>query len=560
MATVFMVFAMLFLGSLLFFCCFYLFASQQQLVHWFTGLNPCFYKNATWGNDFFTPAVKSIGNRYCLLAIAIILPSLYFLVRRFSKRTARTIQVSFEITDLLLSGLIIALTAALWNWGNHLALPAPDEVFSAQNAASIHPFQAIAYYMLPNNHLLFNFLNNTLFHAADDKIITGRFISYAAYAATLSALFFWFKNRFNNRWLAIIACMTMALQFQIWGFSFQARGYELYLLAEWGMVISLFAWISSENGKWLYINTICCAAGYFCMPSFLYFHLAQMVFLGIYQITYKQKGLLIWKFQLATLALTFLLYLPVLCFSGLSSISENNYVQPMGAYLHTGRWPYAVWMFQNIGPLLTHIFSDYNWNNIPVSLLLYFAPIALLFCGTNRYFRLLGIFYCSIWITFFIVSIGMKRLPFERNLIGHHSVTLAGVLILFFWLATILANIVRNKPVAWIAFSLLSSGMALHFFNTNQSYLKETLYEFNVNALYKEKSEWLDIIPAGSKAAFSDEEFYTYYICKKKGCQVSKCAEGGETFYVKQVFEKIHDSDKYVLSKKFYGNEIWKLK
>ena len=71
-------------------------------------------------------------------------------------------------------------------------------------------------------------------------VTTGRFLSLLAYYALFMVIFHWLQEQFQNRWLAFLASIILMLQFPVWSFSFQARGYELYLLMQWCVYLSLF--------------------------------------------------------------------------------------------------------------------------------------------------------------------------------------------------------------------------------------------------------------------------------------------------------------------------------
>lgn len=234
----------------------------------------------------------------------------------------------------------------------------------------------------------------------------------------------------------------------------------------------------------------------------------------------------------------------------------------MGAFQKTGSVAFIRWMLPNFTTYIHHMFSDLQVNRVPVSLLLFFLPLALLLFRRKRYSVLLGLFYVCMWLSFFVVASVMKKLPFERNLTGHYSLTLACVLLLCYELSDLLAGIGK---AAWVKMSMLTCILLLfgmHFLRSNPVSLKDTLYEYDVNGYYKDKVDWLRSIPAGSTVACSDEDFYSGYLCKLKGCSVSKCPDGEETYFIKEAFEYIPlpYAEKYVLAKKYYGNEIWILK
>ena len=500
---------------------------------------------------------------YCMIALAVAATGTWYLLKRirgFDLIKKNTITVSFNWSDLIPVLICLGVTTTLWIWGYNKAFPAFDEVFSAQNAAGIHPFQCISYYMLPNNHVLFNLINNVLFHPSVDKVVTGRVISLLAYSTFAVSIFFWLKQVLQNRWMALMAAITLAHQFFVWGFSFQARGYELYLLFELGMFISLFCYIRRAHHRWLFLNLLCTALGYFCLPSFLYRHVAQMLFVVLWQLVYRKKEAGFWKYQVAALVLAFIFYLPVLSFSGLESITRNNYVVPMSSGKTVGT--FVTWLGAGFPPYIVHLFSDIHWQTFNINLILFFLPLLLLFAKKNKVHFLFGLFYLSLWLTFFLIVIAMKRLPFERNLICHYSLTLLGVLLL----AHLISEAVKKGAMAiilkWIFFPAILAFFIVHFISTNEFFLRETLYEYDVNGMWQFKTNELAAIPAGSTVAFSETEFYSCYICRKKGCMVSKCATGNEAYYIKLVFDSLPPASagKYVLMSTIDGNEVYKRK
>ena len=520
--------------------CWYLFSGYQALVRWYLGLNDCFYRCQTWSTDFFTPGIKSDGNMYCIIAMAIASAGLVYVFRREqpTKKSATPLVIQIGgLPDIALSASLLIIAAVLWAMGNKATLPALDEVFSAYNSAGIHPFQAVSYYMLPNNHVFFNFLNDVFFHSFPDKVATGRAISLVAYCMVIISVFAWFRKILANSWLAFLVAIAISLQCPVWGFGFQARGYELYLLAEWGLLISLFSYLAAGNKRWLYINVICCCIGYFCMPSFLYMHATQLVFMLVYMSVYRSKDTAFWISQLAAVGITYLLYLPLLCFSGLAALVSNSYVAPMKGFQQKGLGEFLQWTSSIFRNDIEHIFSNVHWGAFSFDLALFCLPLTLLLKRNHKTSRLLGLFYISMWIVFFLMVVVMKRMPFERNLIGHYSFTLAAVSIVAAWLAGAWSQKENARIAGSIAFAAMMVLLSFHFYFTNDSFKKITLYEHDVNEAYKHFTEGLRDIPAGCTVAFSDEGFFARYYCEKKGCTVTACATGNETYYVKEFYE-----------------------
>jgi hypothetical protein len=455
--------------------------------------------------------------------------------------------------DFLCILFCIGVTIVLWLIGNRAAPPAYDEVFSAENIAGIHPFQAVSYYMLPNNHIFFNFLNGTIFHPFADKVATGRLLSLVAYSGVIVTLFLWLKGLIKNRLVAVIVSLALATQFPVWGFGFQARGYALYLLCEWGALIALFSYLQHRHASKLYVYALCCVAGYFCLPSFLYLHLSLVVFMAFYH----RKDRAFWRLQLFILATVFILYLPTFCFSGIDAIIKNKYVGPMNHYKTTGE--FMQWMFPVFGDFINNIYSGIKLGNTSLGITLLLLPLAMLFAKRNSPTFMLALFYLVLWTLFLLMTIAMKRLPFERNLVFHYSYTLFCDLWVIYWITGLLIKDVRWAPPA-VAIAAAASGY--HYIKTNNTSLKEGLYSYDVAAHYQSVNEGLKFIPAGSTVAFSDEGFYCCYLSRKQGCIVHKCPSGRETYFVKNREEQLPGvlSGKYVLASSFNDYEIYKHK
>ena len=218
------------------FCAFYVSTGYYHLVSWYTGLNNCFYRHGQWTTDFFSNKTKDAGNLFCIPAFIIALAGAWLMIRKLKagyKRPTEYLEISLRKADVAVAALLVLLSVVAWFWATTLAFPSNDEVFSAVNCAGLHPFQTVSYYMLPNNHLFYNFINNLLFHFVADKVASGRFLSLLFYLAIVLVTFSWLRGLLKSRWLAFLIVVALALQFPVWGFASQARGYELVTLASW---------------------------------------------------------------------------------------------------------------------------------------------------------------------------------------------------------------------------------------------------------------------------------------------------------------------------------------
>jgi hypothetical protein len=166
--------------------------------------------------------------------------------------------------------------------------------------------------------------------------------------------------------------------------------------------------------------------------------------------------------------------------------------------------------------------------NICLGLLL--LPLSLFIGKRDRIKTLLGCFYVLMWVLFLGMVLAMKRLPFERNLIGHYLVSVAfGLIAVYYLLYWLLGSRTLPKLLSIMA---VSTGTLLFFNNMHSVFLKNLLYEYDVNYVYRLLEEKLSVIPPGSTIAFSDESFYCYCICQAKGYHVSLTPNGHEAYYV----------------------------
>lgn len=545
---------LIFLAGIIFFSYSYLVRDHDRVMRFYFKLNSCFYKAADWHASVFTYPVKAIGNICCICAIIISILGIIYYLRKPVRQNEGSAFFIIGWRDALCIVLLLIMAVALQQWASGLEHWAYDEVFSARNIAGIHPFQTMSYYMLPNNHILFNLINNLLFHTATDKVHTGRIISLFGYCVLGITFFYWFKGVMKHRLVALIATVVVMAQFPTWIFAAQARGYELYNLFEVGMVISLLAYLRSSDTCWLTINALCCVAGYYCIPTFFYFHVAQLLFMVIYQLIYREWQLAFWKYQLISCLTVFLLYLPAICFSGLDSLIANRYVTPgttsTAEYFKTD-------FLDKVNFFIDHFFSDVHIGHFSLNLILFLLPLTLLF-NKNKTFRLMGLFYIVMWVAFSGIAIHMRRSPFERNMIGHYTLTLALLLLAVYQLFSFKTGALLRNAL----FSIAGILLLVHFIRTEKAMIADNCpYSYDVNQRYKLVSDGLASIPPCSTLFCDDEGFYCSYICQKNGCIIHKCSTGDEQYFIKQQDEPpLPAYANYKLVKKVEDYEVYERK
>lgn len=551
--------AFLFLSSVLFFAIFYLGSSRQALSAWYLGLTDYFYKRDLWLTDFFTPGVKRAGNIFCWAAIGIVAASIYKLYKRVVTKTVAekgVYRCSISFNDFCCALALSGICFGLWLWGNSALHPAFDEVFSAVNCAGGHPFVALSYYMLPNNHIGFNLLNSILFHFSDDKLVTGRVLSLAAYLILVLSVYGWFATFMRYRISAFLGAIVVALQFSVWGYGFQNRGYEWYTLATFLAFISAlqFSWTNKKH--WLQLNTIACIVGNCCVPTFFYYQVAQWIFLGVLPGTFSRSAF--WRAQIIILCIVFLFYLPALCFSGIGAFIANPYVSSagdLGAVVNKS----GVYIVEFATYCYSGMVSEYNFMN----LLFFLAPALLLFrWKRDRYFARAGAFFIVLWLMVFIVVFAMRRYPYLRNMAGHECISLTLFIAVVYWLTNKLSHRLKIRAAGVLLFAATATGLAAHFIEVNSSRFQNLLYNYNTTEKYTAISDAVAQLPEAATLACTNESFYAWYMAYKRGMKPTQLPTGNERYLIKQADEHVAAGimDRYTFHLAFDSYELYQKK
>jgi len=510
------------------FCCFYLLSDYKSLVIWFLKMNDCFYSSKHWQDNFFSPGVKKQGNIYCIAGLIVCLLLLYLLSKQW-KRAAETLKFRFAKQNLWYVSLCMLLSTAAWIWGNSLVHQSFDEVFSAINCASLPPFQTLSYYMLPNNHILFNLLNSTLFIFADDKVFTGKLISLACYLGTVLVMFSFWTGFVKNKLLLTVITVVLALQFPVWGFGYEARGYALYTFMAWLSFYSLVQYIHTNHQQWLYYYAVAVVAGYWCLPTFLYFHSAILIFGLLWTVYTCAWDVCFWKMQLIIVSAVFLLYLPAICFSGIHALSGNPYVS---GHIMTWKEFYISTRvsFNNYLSFFSSSFTKHHSGDVALFLL----PLSLLCFYRNRMAVLCGLFYVALWSSCIGVAFAMKIYAIDRTLSGHISISFGLTIYSFYLILQKLNSVVKSPLFTDTVLMILLILQGIRFGIGDKMNADFALYNNDINIKYDLiVHEGIDIISKGSTIAFSDECFYWYYQCERRGFIVNKHISGNEQYFVR---------------------------
>jgi hypothetical protein len=473
------------------------------------------YAQDSWESTFFTEAVKSQGNLFGGVSFLLSSAAMFIVLKKLKK-----IPAALQIMDIELhflrdwipaTSLLLGLTG-LWVYGNCNIQMAYDEAFSAVFVADAHPFHGLSYYMLPNNHVLFNLINNLIGAHLSNLVLTGRLISLFAYIGLGCILYLWFKRIVQNPWVAVAIVFAASSLLPVWGFSFQARGYMLLLCASWAAFISIQIYFEGRRRFWLVLLSASCFVGYTTLPSFLYFHLSALCFAVFLQFRMKEIDWDFWKSQVWIGVLVFLFYTPALTFSGIAAFSENRYVRPTDM-LHID------FAHQFISQLPEY--ANYGISNVLdarsiAGPLIFVLPLLLLPFAKNRTIKQVGLFAAVLFLTSLLIIIAMKATPFYRTLIFHLQFGIvAGFLLVIegFQRISVFWNNRRKDLIVIVAF------FALSVFQTNRNlpFMSYTLYYYDINGTHASLIEFFDHIPENSAVTTSDEAFYFKVLCAQRG-------------------------------------------
>jgi hypothetical protein len=511
------------------FCIYYLTRSHLQLREDYLRLVRCMYRQPLWEEGFFNQETKTAGNRYAVIGLisGCALAAWSWLWRRKLSPGFGAI-IGFAAAHRYSLLLLSLITGILWLWGFKTSVPAYDEVFSAVNCANVHPVQTVAYYMLPNNHILFNLINNLLFHPVYDKVLTGRIISGIAQLAFAALMYWWLFKMLNSRLYALLYTTLILLQFPVWGFSFQARGYGLYLLCAMAGIIGLTRYFKDGSRLWLGIHMLAVITGFCIMPSFLFWYVGMMCVAAGYFVRKRHVDMLFLGTQAFAAMCIYCFYLPGICYSGLSAFTDNQYVRILPTSW-TDYWPQ---LGRDINATIQYSFGGNVDARSTLYTVLFYAPLLMApLLYRSRVAPVLFINIC-IWIVFFLLQLKFRHYPFMRNMIAHVSLALCALLLgmheLLDWLGRkIKARLVL--PVFAVAFCLISG---VHFIRFMRGHVHDSLYFYDARSGYDLPRATIQHIPVNARVWCSDQSFYLQYLLKRRGSGASHCMEAAQTYFI----------------------------
>jgi len=295
------------------------------------------------------------------------------------------------------------------------------------------------------------------------------------------------------------------VQFSLWGFGFQARGYALYALLHWVALAALLAYWRQPRRAWLWLNATAVVAAYATVPTFLFYHAAQLLAAALVQGRQRQLDRAFWLSQAGALALGGAFYLPVLGFSGLGALTANPYVRPFQGSLtdFIGQaWP----DFRSYAP---YCFGE-AWLGPWPAYVLTLVPLALL--AHRRYWQL-GVVYAAWLLALAGGTLWLRHVLFHRNLLALFSLALV--------LAPLTVGVLLRgwRPWAgWAGALLLGGWLGAGMLHHNPVRDPGPLYFYDIHKEFGAAQQRLASLPAGPLSiGFSEESFYPYFLYLQAG-------------------------------------------
>ena len=259
---------------------------------------------------------------------------LHFLKAELKSASRQTLSL-FTHLSLLERRLALVLLLLLTGFRLYFLFTYPthvDEAASYDYFVSEGPLAVIAYYPIPNNHILFNLICAAVYAVTPAFELVMRLPTLLLSTAG-TALLFLLALRLSNYTVALLS--TSLFHFTATGlfFSFTGRGYYLYYFAALLVLYCTWQLCFSERHQRVYWLgwVLGSVAGFYTIPAFLYPFAAAGLLAGLYLLrrrAFPQLARLI-KAGALVAAATLVLYLPVLVVSGAGAVAGNSYVAPL---------------------------------------------------------------------------------------------------------------------------------------------------------------------------------------------------------------------------------------
>lgn len=500
------------LGIYMIFCIYYLVHTRSALLDDYLAAGGCFYRQEKFVTRIFTDQVKSAGNVFCLLSVPLIVFIAYFCytlpVFNLGRGLVKLIGEQRRDAGWFIALLAVCISLAVY--GHHYNALCTDEAFSALNFAGQPLARIITYYPIPNNHILYNVLNHFFSFFFGNAFFSGRILSSACYCLLIAFNFVLISRLTANRIIAFFCCIVLSLQFIVWGFGHQGRGYALCHLMEWGSFFSFYYYFFSAGQRKKEALTIlffCTVAGMWTVPVLLYLWVFQIVTAIVLMLKRRHVDLAFWAVMLASGAGIFLVYLPVFCYSGIDAVLGNGY--------NTGKSLSEIWQLTRnyTYDLLVPQTFGFAASLKPLALFLFVLPFILYLLFRARLQKMSGLLflYGMLWMAMLIMILSMKQFPVMRGIGFYMHYSLLMVLLSLAYLA---GSIRGSRVSVRVLLAGVLTIAAVRMFYYNRELSRIGLYGQDTRSFLNSLEAFPQDFKAGASIWLSDESFMWPFVLK----------------------------------------------
>jgi hypothetical protein len=201
-----------------------------------------------------------------------------------------------------------------------------DEATTYLEYSSLGFWTTLTTYNEPNNHVFFSLLTALTLKTPIDPLISMRLTNLVFSIICLSLLYDFLRKKFSEA-STLIGFIFFVSNYAFMFYSIFARGYLLIIL----FTLLSFILIDKIQNKYsiqtyIYFGIIT-FLGFFTIPIYLYVSLSMSIIILIQFIRNKKKILMFILIYFLSGIIVFLLYLPIIYYNGIKSITQNEYTK-----------------------------------------------------------------------------------------------------------------------------------------------------------------------------------------------------------------------------------------
>ena len=407
-----------------------------------------------------------------------------------------------------------------------------DEIYTLKYFTLVSPLTTVTDYHAPNNHILFNLINNFFLRMIGEKSVYTIMehtwvLRIVSLLYSFGAVFFTFKlaEKISSRATAILSIVFLCSSVPFYNYAVEIRGYSLSIFLLTAISYYLFCYLESPLRKLVFILIILIAASIYTIPLNLYPVISMCVFLFLILVVsiafskiekansewilYRKKSIVLIGGFISGVLLSLLLYAGIY-----KQVFYNEYVIPDAEFSHE-KW------IALIKEVFVFFFSYRYWI-LPLLCVGLGIKMFLMITKKGQTEFIFFIFLLCMLLVPFAISYARKDAPPDRtfiNLIPFFAMLMA-------WLADGIFTLITDRKLRIVL--LLCIG-AYCFVNLQIEMNKVDDHMLN------------DIRTSGR----SHNLYYNYYLAHFKPLSVVK--KFNESVYKNGDFVVIHDSEPHDL-------------